>query len=211
MKTISKYLIVFTVCFLFSCNEDDNELIATPSIADIFEPANSGIKRGTSTLIRNENNLQVQFETSNLIPNHAYTLWWVIWNKPENCTDYPEPCLDTDFTIADKVEVEFLYANGLVADSNGDILFTATLNENDNLNSINASVFEFPEFGGLQDAQKAEVHFILRSHGPAVDGIINQRISTFGGGCSTNLPPFTDIPNEVGECSEIQFSIHQVK
>ncbi len=68
-----------------------------------------------------------------------------------------------------------------------------------------------PSFGGLQDARQAEIHLVLRSHGPKIPGQINAQISSFQGGCTTNLPPFTEVPDEIGECADIHASIHQAK
>jgi len=54
----------------------------------------------------------------------------------------------------------------------------------------------------------AEVHIVLRSHGPAIPGIIDEQISTFEGGCIIFFDPFTEIPDDVGECGDIEFAIH---
>ena len=41
--------------------------------------------RGTSALIRNAEGISMNLETSDL-PVGAYSVWWVIFNKPSECT-----------------------------------------------------------------------------------------------------------------------------
>jgi len=209
MKKLVKLCLSIIILITLSCsNDDDNQnLIVDTSTADIIN-AISGDLVGKSILNRFENNISVNYTTSGLIPNHAYTLWWVIWNKKENCAGYPAPCADTDFAIEDQVEVELLYATGLVADSNGQIRFSAQLNENNSSESIN-DLFGLPTFGGLQSAKSAEVHVVLRSHGPVISGQENEQIQSYEGGCTTFFAPFTEIPDDIGECGDFQFAIHQ--
>jgi len=178
------------------------------STVDIINPILNEVL-GSSTLVRSNGNLNVKFETSGLAPGYAYTLWWVVWNHPENC-DVPGECADTDFPNATEVEVEVLFGIGGVADINGNAVFNADLAENDDSRSINASIFGLPEFGGLHDAMIAEVHPILRSHGPAIPGMIADQISFYEGGCTNNFPPFTEIPDEEGECGDIAFALHRL-
>ena len=174
---------------------------------DIIDGVNGGVV-GTSTLRRNKNGININFKVDGLIPGHAYTIWWVIWNKPENC-DTPYACGEPDFGNPDAVMVEVLYAAGHVVGNSGKGHFSAHLNEWDSSGTINP-LFGLDEYGGLHDAEKAEVHVVLRSHGPAVPGIVNEQINSYGGGCDdiSSFDPFTEIPDEVGECGDIYFSIH---
>ena len=214
MKT-NLFLTILMVLSIVACNKD-NELGKDPSgygsnpirhTVDIVDESLTNVV-GSSTLLRQKDGVSAQFKTSTLIPGHAYTLWWVIWNKPENCAGAPGPCLESDFGIADQVEVEILYASGQVVGSNGQTTFSAHLKESDTNGSIN-DLFGLPSFGGLQDAQQAEVHLVLRSHGPKIPGQINNQISSYGGGCTVNFPAFSEVPDEVGECADIHASIHQ--
>ncbi len=191
---------------------DDNVLAAkgaSKQTVDIFDVVN-GVLAGTSTLHRNSNGITVNYKAINLIPGHAYTLWWVIWNNPENCM-VPGACSDGDFGDPD-VQVELMYATGHVVGGSGKGNFSAHLNENDASGTINP-LFGLPSYGGLLDAEKAEVHMVVRSHGPKVPGIVNEQIGSYLGGCPTvfpyGFPPFSEIPDEVGECGDIYASIHQ--
>ena len=176
----------------------------------IFDVVN-GVVAGTSTLHRNKSGITVNFKATGLIADHAYTVWWVIWNNPEECA-IPGACSDGDFGNPD-VQVELMYATGHVVGNNGKGNFGAHLNENDASETINP-LFGIPSYGGLADAQKAEVHIVLRSHGPKIPGIVNEQIGSYLGGCSQvfpyGFPPFTEIPDEPGECGDIYASVHRV-
>lgn len=172
---------------------------------DIFNGVDE-VLAGKSTLHRNSTGITVNFKATDLQPGHAYTIWWVIWNKPENCGDRFE-CTDADFANADNVMVEVLYAGGHVVGNSGKGNFSARLNENDSDGTINP-LFGLPEYGGLLDAEHAEVHVVLRSHGPMVPGIVNEQIGSYGGGCDVDLGLFSEIPDAVGECADIYASVH---
>lgn len=191
-------------------NDDDVLNAKSKQPADIFDAVNGFVVVGTSTLHRNNNGITMNFKATGLIPGHAYTVWWVIWNYPDECEGGPGACgSNTDFENPD-VAVELMYATGHVAGNSGKGNFGAHLNENDNSGTINP-LFFLPSYGGLLDSQKAEVHLVLRSHGPAVPGIVNEQIGSYLGGCPTEFPygfVFTEIPDEVGECGDIYFSIH---
>lgn len=177
----------------------------TKSTAEIFNGV-TGETIGESTLHRNGNGITVNFKTNGLIPGHAYTLWWVVWNNPELCAG--PVCGLADFVNADLVEVELLYASGSVAANNGKGNFSAHLKVGDTTESVNEYIFGLPSYGGLQNAETAEIHAVLRSHGPKVPGQVNEQINSYEGGCVVNFAPFTEIPDEVGECGDIIAAIH---
>jgi len=115
--------------------------------------------------------------------------------------------VESDFANAGQVEVQLLYATGSVAGNNGKGNFSAHLKENDDNGSVH-ELFGLPNFGGLQDAQTAEIHGVLRSHGPKIPGQVHEQINSYEGGCVVNFPPFTEIPDEAGECGDIFAAIH---
>ena len=221
MKNAVKFLLVFIFLISISCSDeqDASDLMGikassnTKSSTDIFNTITGEII-GTSTLHRNGNGVTVNFKTTDLIPGHAYTLWWVIWNNPENCV-VPGACSEADFDPAlgpdhiPSVGVQLLFANGQVAGNNGKGNFSAHLKENDDTGSIH-ELFGLPNFGGLQDAETAEIHAVLRSHGPKIPGLVNEQINSYVGGCTVFLPPFTEIPDEVGECGDIIAALHRL-
>jgi len=181
------------------------------SKADVINPI-LGLTTGKSKLIRGRKGIYSRYRSNNLTPGHAYTLWWVIWNRPGNCA-IPEECADTDFPNPN-VEVEVLFAgSGRVIGRNGKGTFYGRLKTGDDSESVN-HLFGLPPAGGLQKGNTfpAEVHLVLRSHGPAIPEIVDEQIGGYLGGCPQSPPygflPFTEIPDAVGECGDIEFSIH---
>ena len=226
MKTLAILSFLFSICLLAGCDSDSlvapnsqlDELAAmelqseaakaktnSKSTADIYNVV-TGDMIGKSTLHRNGNGITVNFKTTGLMPGHAYTLWWVVWNKPEKCAT-PFACVESDFANALNVEVQLLYATGSVAGNNGNGNFSAHLKENDDSGSIH-ELFGLPNFGGLQDAHRAEIHAVLRSHGPKIPGQVNEQINSYEGGCVVNFAPFSEVPDEPGECGDIIAAIH---
>ena len=71
-------------------------------------------------------------------------------------------------------------------------------------------LFFLPDPQGLINA---EIHMVLRSHGPAVPGIVNEQIGSYVGGCPTTLPygfpPFSEVPDAAGECGDIIAAVHK--
>ena len=83
----------------------------------------------------------------------------------------------------------------------------ARLNEGDTAGSILPTVFGQPAIG-LLDAQAAEVHLLIRSHGPKIPGLVDQMISTFNGGCvQANNAPGTGTPGS-NTCVDMQGTNH---
>jgi len=164
---------------------------------------------GRSTLIRGKRGIWARYHSNHLIPGHVYTLWLVIWNNPENC-DTPGQCGEIDFGNPSAVGVDVLFAgSGHVAGASGKGTFYGRLRAGDDSESMNIT-FGLPPAGGLQAGNtfSAEVHLVLRSHGPKIPGMIYEQSSGYFGGCTTFFDPFTQIPAEEGECGDIEFSIH---
>ena len=243
MKTIIKFLFMLFILFAFSCSQetllDPNTDLDASSIdnvsakaskkakvskkqtVDIFIPPPLGPFPnleviGSSTLHRNKNGITVNYKATGLHPG-AYTIWWVIWNNPQECTT-PGGCLDIDFPNPQNppnpdnmVGVEVMYAGGHVVGKNGKGNFSAHLKAGDDSpESMNTS-FGFETVGGLRvgNTFDAEVHVVLRTHGPAIPGLVHEQISSYRGGCDNPFlhPPFTFYPNVIGECGDIAAAI----
>ncbi len=160
---------------------------------------------GESTLVRTPSGVTMTVETSGIPDGHAVTIWWVVFNNPGECAT--APCGENDLFV-DAVQADVLYAAGHVVGNSGQANFAAHLNEGDRSGSI-AGLFDLPDPQGLADAETAEIHNVVRSHGPKARGrTLKAQIHTFEGGCEVDLPPGT-IPVNFGECADIQFSIHQ--
>jgi hypothetical protein len=114
----------------------------------------------------------------------ATTMWWVIWNNPEGCEDGCGPD-DLARSLVDGNDlsgtVGVLPATGSVATS-GRWSASATLAEGV---IPPYAVVPIP----LGDAATAEVHLVVRSHGPASNFTADQLVealTTIDGGCGIN-------------------------
>jgi hypothetical protein len=134
----------------------------------------------------------------------AYTVWWIVFNNPANCSD--GACGEDDIFIFDDdgnivgpnlpgraaAEISVVFAAGHVVGAAGNAGFAGHLQEGKIKGHVN--------FGdGLTNVDGAEIHLVVRSHGPAVPGIVKEQISTFFGGC--NPDP------ELDPCEDQQFAI----
>lgn len=149
-------------------------------------PADGSTVNGSSaTLKRGESAVWARVNTTELLPG-AYTNWWVIFNNPSACTD---PCdLDDLFNLAQRAAVQssVLFAAGGVVRHTGVGHFNAHLEEG--VLPMGPGQVGFGP--GLLDAQGAEIHYLVRYHGPASADtmILQKQVSHIAGGCF-NLPP----------------------
>lgn len=143
-------------------------------------------------------------------PLTANTAWWIIFNNPEECTD--GICGDdgfTDLLNGEKTGLCMLYATGSVSRRNGKSVFVAYLKEGQLTESVNGKLLMQPErVLAPGNSGHAQVNLVVRSHGPIIPGMIREQIGSHGGGCDTDLPPFSAIPMNTGECGDIQASVH---
>lgn len=169
---------------------------------------------GRTTLYRSEAGLKatVLIIQREAIPDHVYTLWFIVFNTPEGCLT--SPCTVVDVENPD-ASADFLYGGGVVT---GDrrVDFGGSLETGDASGSGFIEL-ELPDLAqGLTDPFGAEVLLAIHSHGPAGSGtFLADQISSYLGGCLVFLGPggfaasAEDVPDEVGECSTIMYSIHQ--
>ncbi len=145
---------------------------------------------GSSTLNRTGSGISVSLHTTGLPAGHAVTVWWMVFNHPEACitgtTGGSFRCgmADMDNPAAG---LSVLYAAGHVIDGSGAADFGGSLAEGDADGAIMGA--------GLDDAAAADVHLVVRDHGPADPGMVDRQIHTFG----------TCNPT----CTDLQMSVHQ--
>jgi hypothetical protein len=170
----------------------------------------SEIEGTWSTLTRYENGVAMTLHTSGLAPGDVVTAWWVIFNTPENCSD--GACGPDDVFMFDDegkmivgdngpqpnteqreaAQISVLGATGNLIPENGEGHFAAWL-----------GVGEVPGvlFGpALQNPSGAEIHVVLRTHGPIDADTFDEQITAFNGGCPA------EFPNE--PCRNIQAAVH---
>ena len=164
----------------------------------------SVVRDGRSTLVRHDDSISMHLHTSELESGTAVTIWWVIFNNPEKCThpEGPFRCGPNDLQIKGgnrNVGSSVLYAAGHAIGTSGRSGFGATLDK---------GITEGALFGpGLTNPHRADVHLVVRSHGPLIHGLTREMTRTFGAGCN-NAPPGTGTPGS-NTCRDLQFSVHE--
>jgi hypothetical protein len=162
--------------------------------------AGTEIPGARSSLVTFEEGASVAIETAGLVPGHAVTLWWVVFNHPEACTHGSDGvrCGADDLAEA-AVEPSVLGGDGHIVGPDGKGLFSSFLATGDTTTAI--------EGAGLTNPRGADIHFVLRTHGPAQPGLLATQLQTFGGGCH-------DTTEELGTpgdyaCANVQFAVHE--
>lgn len=179
--------------------------LARPTTAETTEVRHltnsSPVPDSSSSLTRYAVGVNMTLRTSGLPPGDATTAWWVVFNHPELCT-HGVPglarCGPGDLQIQGgeaAIGSSVLYATGHIVGGTGVASYASHLSVGQTAGAL---------FGpGLTDPLGAEVHLVVRSHGPVVPQLVYDQTHTFGGGCG-NAPPGTG-PNT---CTDLQFAAH---
>jgi hypothetical protein len=192
---------------------------STSDVYWFFGTPNEGeqIADASSTLLRNSNGLAMTFKTSELPPKSVQTIWWVVFNYPENCI-VPYECSPMDLFDEDSVAnvvPSVMYAAGNVVGGNGRANFGGHLSVGDTSGCIrdgvpvdleDASDLFFP-CNPLENPLAVEVHLAVHDHGPLVPGLMKEMLTTYEGGCANMGHPDDEVlgPNQ---CATIQASVH---
>ena len=176
-----------------------------------WTPNGPMVEGAESTLVRMEHGLYATFSAVELEPGDAFTLWWIIFNKPENCSDgvcgqndafifdaNDEPVLNDDgsrqwnFPAHAATGFAIGGASGTVVDTDGTAEFRAHLPIGD------ANEFDFGP--GLLEPFAAEVHLVIRTHGQVIPGLLHVQLNSPWGGCPEGWPK--------DPCGDVQIAIH---
>jgi hypothetical protein len=219
-------LVVLTAAALASCS--DHRVTAPPMDAAVQVSSSSRAAKGaavlqqgklfrfddlaevsdaSASLLRNRSGLRFAIRTAGLPPGDAVTIWWVVFNFPEHC-QHPVAglmlCSEPDL-FDEEVAATVLFAAGNLIGGSGSGGFAGSLNVAD----LKGCQPPFGDLGlcrqGLLNPDGAEVHFVVRSHGPNLRGLVSDQIRTFAGGCT----PETSFGAGTGpnECQDLQFAI----
>jgi len=201
--SIASLLIIVVVALALSLAVSaEDELIHSLEAVNVFGTEDA-IDEAFSVLVRNGDEVAMMLHTSDLTPGEALTVWWVIFNNPTACSD--GICNSDDLPQnggAPDVEAAMLYADGHVVDEDGKAHFTSRLSAGD---ASNAYTFETD---GLTDVENAEIHLVVRTHGPALlddAELLEAQLGTLNGGCE-NGSETSGLPGP-NTCANIQSSI----
>jgi hypothetical protein len=158
---------------------------------------------GASVLTRYNTFVEGTVSATGLAANGAYSWWWVVFNHPEFCVDGcgldDLPVGATPVSNGDpRVRASLLWGGGFVANGTGAAEVRAALERNKAPGEV--------RFGpGLKRPRGAELHIVLRSHGPAIAGEVADQIGSFDGGCTPEEIAMAMCPN-----ANVQFAAHAV-
>ena len=186
---------------------------AVSDTADVFDFQDHGgvfvmnpQTRGTSDLVRTVDGIAMNIDTTDL-PVGAYTVWWVIFNNPVGCSD--GECGENDVlpppgTV--EAEVAATWATGGIVGPDRMGHFSARL-------GVGADAAPGQTlWGELTNPMGAEVHLIVRYHGPAVWGDASTFLAqqyTFEGFCTPASSFAMGTDPDAFACYEPQASIHK--
>ncbi len=183
-RTAMLILLIACVSFITEPAVAQRPLFSTSDLYRISD--NSAVVDANSVLVRNRRGISMTIHTSELPPG-AYSVWWVIHNYPEFCTE--RPCTLTD-EANPLVQASVLNATGSVVGMRGTGNFGAAL-------SVGSPTHGEVIFGpGLLNPLGADVLMVVRYHGPVIPGILTEQLTTFDGGCAINT------------CSDEQVALH---
>lgn len=186
LVTLSAIALTFSPLLTVSSNAGNDK--STKPIHTIIGANDDGFIAGdvvnsaVATLKRSDDGLKVTIHTTDLPPG-AYTIWWAVYNYPENCAG---PCgFDDDLSPA--VGAFWVNATGKVITNGDQANFVAHLDADGPFGEI------LVPGAGLANPQGAEVQIVVRYHGVAIPGMIEEQTSTFLGGCPDGGAPCQDL------------------
>ena len=155
---------------------DDEHAVRTFQSANMANIANGmpfTPAKGAAFLTRSKNELQGRVMLADLIPGHAYTIWWMISNQPKSCSTHP--CTPgADFGPGDAA---VYHASGVIAASDGGEggVANASFETSDGGPPTGAFVVPGLPAPGLKHDHglTAEVHFLMIDHGVPTAGFPN--------------------------------------
>jgi hypothetical protein len=151
-------------------------------------------------LVRNDNGVGVTVHTTGLTPGTADTVWWVFFNNPAACLHgmFGARCGLGDVLTNPASLPSVQFAAGHVIGGGGVGNYGAYFSAGA---APDCAGFGLP-CDGLLDARTADVHVVIRTHGEAIPGLVDEQISSFNGGCLAGEP-------NVGQCHNVQASVHE--
>lgn len=140
---------------------------------------------GATILVRDFRNQVVRIDVTSaaLEPDTTYSIWLAVFNSPDQCA-IPGECSVPDIFNPD-VRASVFWGGGLLSNADGYGSTTMTLQPG----RTDRELFAIPSDLGLQDIRNAEIHVVLRSHGPVgVAGPVAMQLGTASAACPGGDP-----------------------
>lgn len=168
---------------------------------DLFPP--TGINK--SEIVRTNNFIEYTIQTTGL-PEGAYTNWIITINNPAACLT--TPCTDVDvFFRQNEVGSTVFWSAGNLVTANGHGYFKARVHKN--YVPSNPEQIALPGVG-MADPMGAEIHLIVKYHGPASSDpdVLYDQLYTLLGSCDSGANAI-DFGDPFGiQCFDPQAAIH---
>ena len=140
---------------------------------------------GAGTLLRTDNSVELRAMMSGLDTNAVYTLWWIIFNNPEECTTGAAPanCGEGDLN-PDRDGAGVNPVDGGVRNA------AAFITGMDGTGNVRGKLMEGAPaagnagFGQLNDSVGAEIHIVIQTHGGPLVGSVDQQMTIPGAACN---------------------------
>jgi hypothetical protein len=133
-----------------------------------------------ATLVRERDAVRYRINTEGLEPGNAYTVWFVVVNDPTACD--ASPCAPPQIIGDPTVDGQVTFAkDGEIARRDGTARFGARIKAGPLLDG-------WLPVQGLDDPMGAEIHLVLNDHGPIIDDLKREMLSTYRAGCSDTSP-----------------------
>lgn len=149
----------------------------------------SAVAGASSTLLRNGTGATFSLQTRELVAGHTITVWWVIFNHPENCSHgmFGLRCGEGDL-FEPSVDASVVYGAGHVIGGSGVAGYGGW---------IGVAETDRALFGpGLLEPFTADIHLVVHDHGALSPQQVAEGVHNFG-------------PCDPG-CVDVQFSAHEV-
>ncbi len=159
-------------------------------------------KGAFTALQRSADSVSVDIHSKGLDPGSAYTVWLVIFNNPSGCV---AGCDGTDVIPGGPADVSVIWSGaGGVANAAGRLNVNGSLTEGNPEGNQQLFVDLGAPDAGFTDAEGAEIHTVVRNHGPATGN--PDQVSTFEGDCTAASS--ADLGSGTFTCEDVQFSVH---
>jgi hypothetical protein len=159
---------------------------------------------GDARLVRTDSGVSYNLRTTGLTKGDATSVWWVIFNNPDQCAgDCGMPDL---FDPAVAASVQSGGGNMVGGSGNSTYASHLRLGETTNDHPVVHGDFGPPAVPnpGLTNPRGAEIHLVVRSHGPAIPGMNHAMFNSFEVGCTAETSGGAgEGPNA---CSDLQFT-----
>lgn len=142
---------------------------------------------GAGTLLRSGNAVDLRVALSGLDQNAMYTLWWIIFNNPEECIGGTAPVLCGEVDVnpnrdgegVNPVNPGVRNAAGYITGADGTMNLTGRL-----LVGPYATGPAVAGFGQLEDSAAAEIHIVVQTHSAPLVGSVGTQMTIPGGACN---------------------------